>query len=352
MIPLHEVIYSSPIKVKGTALLVGDLGGTNSNFGLFDVYDNRCTLLLALHAKSQQVASFAQLVQQILAYLKTTYAITVKPVCLAAAGPLNAERTFIKPTNLSIVLDAHEIMREIPEIQIVLANDFEIIGYGIPHISRQSIVSINNREPCKSASKAIIGAGTGLGKCILYWDTERSMYMPLASEGGHADFPVQSQREFDLINFIRKTENRTVPLSWEDLLSGKGIQRMYHFLRHADHSHPTNKETQNSGPAPDEIFKSRMLDLYCQQTFELYTTFYARCAKDFALDTLSRGGLYIAGGIAAHNVALFELPAFHDEFMNASERVDVVAQIPLFVITDYDVSLYGAANYMLSQGLV
>ena len=136
--------------------------------------------------------------------------------------------------------------------------------------------------------------------------------MPIASEGGHADFPPIQQREFDLTKYIQKYENWTCNISWEDVLSGNGIQRIYHFLRHANHIDKVNKQASVHGPRPDEIFKSRLLDHYCWETFEWYTTFYARCAKNFALDALALGGIYIAGGIAAKNLELFRIAGIQE----------------------------------------
>lgn len=350
MIPLREVHYN-PVIRDVDAILAGDLGGTNSNFGVFVKINNQFLLVLSLHAKSKEVASFTQLVQQVVNYLHTTYAITVTDVCLAAAGPVNAERTYIKPTNLSISVDVHDIMKALKNVRVSLANDFEVIGYGLPYIDPKAVVSVTNIAPREYACKAIIGAGTGLGKCILYWADASKSYVPLASEGGHADLPAQSQRELDLIKYIQKYENWHHPISWEDVLSGNGIQRIYHFLRNANHNHSVAQQTHVHGPQPDEIFKSRLLDDYCKETFAWYTTFYARCAKDFALDALALGGIYIAGGIAAKNLELFELPEFKNEFLAGGKMSSLVAQIPIFVITDYNVSLYGAAHYIVAKGM-
>ena len=73
---------------------------------------------------------------------------------------------------------------------------------------------------------------------------------------------------------------------------------------------------------------------------------YARFAKTFALDALATGGLYIAGGIAAHNVPLFESETFINEFLSCGKQKVLLSMIPIYVIADYNVSLYGAAEFM------
>jgi glucokinase len=213
-------------------------------------------------------------------------------------------------------------------------------------------VLINSGKARKYANKIILGAGTGLGKCILYWDKHKNRYMPLASEGGHADFAPQTQEELDLALFIKKKEKFSCNISWEDVLSGCGIQRMYRFFQSRNKKAFSDPEfNMNGGPLPDEIFKSRNGDEHSQKTFELYTKLYARCAKNFALDALALSGVYIAGGIAAKNLPLFELPGFMQEFVNCGKQSDLLKQVPVYVITDYNVSLYGAAEFMILEGM-
>ncbi len=351
MMPLKEVMYVSSVPEHVKAILVSDIGGTNSNFGIFQLLDGSYQLLLSLHAKSKEVTNFADLIADISEYVKDKYKITIKRACLAAAGPISHDRTFVKPTNLTISLDTKEICQKAQLDCAFLVNDFEVIGYGIDRIDPKDLVMVNSGQIREKEHKAIIGAGTGLGKCIMFYNSALSRYVPITSEGGHADFAAIHQRELDLTHYIKKYENRTCNISWEDLLSGNGIQRIYHFLRHSNEQQKVNKQASIHGPRPDEIFKSRFLDHYCWETFEWYTIFYARCAKNFALDALALGGIYIAGGIAAKNLELFKLPAFKQEFFNCGKQAELIKQIPIYVITDYNVSLYGAAEYMMLEGL-
>ncbi|HXW85866.1 MAG TPA: glucokinase, partial [Candidatus Bathyarchaeia archaeon] len=206
------------------------------------------------------------------------------------------------------------------------------------------LVLVNAGTAREKANKAIVGAGTGLGKTILIWHTELDRYIPSASEGGHGDFSPQNQQELDFIEYIRTSEKRQCAISWEDVLSGNGIKRMYHFFKKIDSS-------PGYSPQPDDIFKSRIQDDNAEKTFELYTRCYGRCAKNFALDALALGGIYIAGGIAAKNLPLFQLPIFMNEFINCPKQQKLLEKMPVYVITDYNVSLYGIANYLIAEGI-
>jgi glucokinase len=347
MIPFTFRQYVGDIPKNSELLLGGDIGGTNSNFGFFQQKDNKLILLFSLHAKSKEIKNFTDIVRDLLAYVRKEYGISCKRACFAAAGVPSQDRMFCKPTNLSLLIDIQDILDKTNLDCAFVVNDFLVIGYGLNLIHQDNLVLVNKGHMRHQTNKAIVGAGTGLGKSILYWSEEPERYIPLPSEGGHADLAAQNQLEFDLIQFIQETENRTCTVSWEDVLSGDGIKRLYRFfmVRAGKDIHDVG-----NGPHPDEIFKQCNKSQQCFETFQLYTTFYARCAKNFALDALALGGLYIAGGIAAKNLPLFKQEAFMKEFINCGKQKALLAHVPIFVITDYNVSLYGAALFLILDG--
>jgi glucokinase len=187
--------------------------------------------------------------------------------------------------------------------------------------------------------KTILGAGTGLGKSIMVWDHALAHYISLPSEGGHADFAAYSEKEFALASFIKSVKGKDLPVSWEDLLSGRGIRRTHAFFKAV--SENSDEELQ-----PDEIFNARHKNNACWQTYQLYTVLYARCAKNLVLEALSYGGIYIAGGIAAKNIPLFEQPEFAQSFYCNEEHHELLQRIPVYIIADYNVSLYGSAEFL------
>jgi len=72
------------------------------------------------------------------------------------------------------------------------------------------------------STKALIGAGTGLGKSILIYDKHFKIYVPIPSEGGHGDFPIQNDFEIKLTKFIKEFRGISQPITYEELLSGRG----------------------------------------------------------------------------------------------------------------------------------
>ena len=72
------------------------------------------------------------------------------------------------------------------------------------------------------------------------------------------------------------------------------------------------------------------------------STIYARCARNYALDSLSLGGLYISGGVSRKNPSLFNA-AFIKEFMDHDIYKDILKLIPIYLIKNPFVGLLGAS---------
>lgn len=348
MISFKEVTYVESINIADHIVLAGDIGGTNSNFGVCSIENGNVTLLFSLHTKSQEIKDFPLLVDQVVQHARSKHGVELTRACFAAAGVVSEKQDRCKPTNLNVVIDAHAIIEKTELTSVVLINDFEAVGYGVDHIDPKDIIQIHKGEQRNSSTKGIIGAGTGLGKGMLGWNEALKTHVPIPSEGGHADFPVYSLEELKLVQYIQMMLGTDKPISWEHVLSGSGIVHMYNFLKESRDYEETEVTRQivSNNHHPDQIFKYWQEDKLCGDTFNWYALFYARCAKDFALESLALGGLYIAGGIASKNIALFSQPGFMKQFTASIKQEQLLQSIPICAIADYNVSLYGAAAYL------
>ena len=227
---LREVMYVDHIDRTFPFFLTGDVGGTNCNFGLFSLNPKKDVLVLSLHYKSQKIIDFTEFMKDIVEYIHAQFNISVQGICLGAAGIVYPHRVTAHPTNLSLEINVHRISKATRVNDIILINDFEAVALGIDLIDPSSILAINKHGVTrKHANIGCIGAGTGLGKSILVWNRDEKRYLPVASEGGHADAAFFTSEEFALSLFIHD-EYVKCPVSWEMLLSGSGIKKIYHFL--------------------------------------------------------------------------------------------------------------------------
>lgn len=339
----REVVYEKTIPTTGLFFLAGDIGGTNSNFGLFNLTDHP-TLLLSLHIKSKKIDDFTATCVLLVTYIEKHYGIIPTKGCFGAAGIVYDNRRSAKPTNLPFIIDVEKIKKATNLQELFLINDFEAVPLGLDMIAPHDIKYLQKGSPMNHGHKGFIGAGTGLGKSIALWDVKDKRYIPVASEGGHADAVAYSDHEIALFDYIKKEKNIRYPVSWENILSGDGIQSIYKYLG-SQKEYPITDATREIAAMdfnPDRISYYAKADERCKNTFALYVTFYARCAKNFALESLSLGGLYIAGGIAAKNISLFFDEQFLQEFTFLNKHHSYIKQMPIAIIADYNISLYGA----------
>jgi glucokinase len=151
--------------------------------------------------------------------------------------------------------------------------------------------------------------------------------------------------ERNLLDFVRDVEKARRTLSYEDLLSGRGLERIYRFLREKA-SLPETSFTRQIDEARE---KAPLISQYvdqnktCREAFHLFLELYAKCARNFALDTLSLGGIYLAGGILAKNLSHIDRKVFRQHFEENDRHPEILQAIPIRVINNYDVSLLGAA---------
>ena len=183
--------------------------------------------------------------------------------------------------------------------------------------------------PVDNGTIAVIGAGTGLGKAFIVWDNggQRKAY---PCEGGHINLICETKEEWELSEFIRARLG--VPyVVMEHVLSGGGLSLLHEFL--------TGQKL-----TPSEI--SPLLDEN-SATACWFSKFYALAARNFALDVLATGGVYVSGGIAASHPALITNPKFSETFLLAPAYNKLLTAIPVRLVTDKGVGLNGAAYYAM-----
>lgn len=324
-------------------VLAGDIGGTNTNLGIFGI-SNKPTLLISFHFKSRQLRGLHDAVNEVLGHAAENYRLKINKACFAVAGVLSQGKESAKTTNVGWDVSKKELLRKTALNKICIINDFEAIGYGMPMLKKKDIAMIKKARKIPKAPILVIGAGTGLGKTTLIYDSNSKSYISIPSEAGHSDFAAQSQMEIDLISFIKRRKNISQSISWEQVLSGSGLSSIYLFLRRSGKINPTRYTKEiDSKPEPELISKYRKIDKTCMKTFEIFRNIYARFAKNFAIDSLSYGGVYIAGGIAPKNRSIFD-KSFVKIFENNYKLPYVLKKIPVYLVLNSNIGLLGAGH--------
>jgi glucokinase len=196
--------------------------------------------------------------------------------------------------------------------------------------------------PESEATRVVIAAGTGLGEGILFWDGKQ--HVPIATESGHADFSPSTDQQADLWKFLKK---RNDFVSAEIVLSGRGFQSIHEFLS-PDEKHP-GFDDPTTDPAPEITRRALTGECpTCVATLNLWIEIYGSEAGNFALRTLARGGIYVAGGIAVKVLPKFKEGRFVAAVRRKEKLEDFLSKIPITVVLNENCPLMGAA-FVASQ---
>lgn len=324
-------------------ILAGDIGGTNTNLGLFGIKKKLPELLISFRLKSGKLEGLHEVINEVSRFIEKEFSIKVTKACFAVAGVLSPNGDFAEVTNAEWDVDRGFLLKKTQLKDILLLNDFEAIGYGISMLNKKDIFVIKKAKKIAKAPVVVIGAGTGLGKTTLVYGEHEKSYIPIHSEAGHSDFPAQSEKELELLNFIKKYKRIKGNVPYEQVLSGQGLENIYLFLKRSKKFSSTNctKQIDKSKNKAELLSKYRKTDVTCKAVFEIFQSAYAKFAKNSALDVIALGGVYIAGGIAPKNRDIFDknfARIFEDNYMLA----DVLKKIPIYLILNNNAGLLGA----------
>ena len=322
-------------------ILAGDVGGTKCNIALFAEKDGELHEVFQKRFASKDFARFDLIIKeftrQAAPYLTGE---KVRAAGFGVAGPVINNR--IHATNLPWVIDADTLSKELGVKTIALMNDLGATGHSLDHLPEKDFVVLNQGTPVQGATRALLGAGTGLGQSILFWDGNRYRVVP--SEGGHSDFAPHTDEQIELLRFMRK---RYPQVSWELILSGRGFRTIHEFLS-STVKHPIFDDP-DADPAPF-ITKTGLSGEcpVCVQTLDLWTEIYGAEAGNLALKVLALGGVYVAGGIAVKILPKMQDGTFFKAFQDKWHFAEMLGNVPVSVVLNESAPLIGAAYETLA----
>lgn len=307
-------------------VLSADIGGSNTRLALATVRAGAVILDRREQFENASVTSLADLIRRYLADRPLpTHA------CLAVAGPTDG-RT-VQLTNLDWVIDAERLGREFG-FPFRLVNDFEAVAWGLDALEAAKLVTLQAGIERPAAPRIALGPGTGLGVAISA--DSGAGYRPLPGEGGHVGFAPTDAEQAALLASLQKRFGR---VSVERILSGPGIAELYAFCRSST-GRPVEREytaAEVTGSALDGS------DAAAVKAIRLFCRILGQTAGDLALVAGARGGVFLAGGIPPRILPLLQDGGLLAGFLGKGRFTDWMKYVPLYVVTDPDIGLKGAA---------
>jgi glucokinase len=309
--------------------LLGDIGGTNSRFGLIDMGSMDVRDVEALKNDN-----FKSLEEAISHYLDKRSISNLAAAAVDVAAPV--DREMITLTNRDWTFSAESLRNAARAERFKLLNDFEALAWSLPHIAERDLVQLGGTKREKPHLKVVLGPGTGLGGAILAPKPEGG-WMPIPGELGHMTLPVNTAEELALKDKIVGKDSFA---EVEDVLTGPGMLALYRALA-----------TTPTLETPEQVMRAGLAgtDPAAVETLDHFMTFLMRLAGDAAMGLQARGGIYLAGGIVPSLVEKLKHPKYRAVFEDKGRISDVMKPIPVYVITDRFPAFKGCAAALMGS---
>ena len=306
-------------------ILGGDIGGTKVLLGLAE----NGVLTAERRYASADFLNFTDLLAAFFTDTQTSPSL-VHRGCLALAGPIADDGGSAKLTNLPWMIDREELSRRFGLPTLRLVNDFTAAALGAVTAGSAQQVTLQAGQPLPDAPRLVVGAGTGLGMAIVLprVSPQNQGWLIVPSEGGHAAFAPADEEQLRLWQFLHARHGRVI---WEHVVSGPGLTAIH--------------ECMNGITLSAEDIALRALataNNTAHRSLELFLTAYGAFAGDMALACLARGGVFLAGGIAAKLLPLLPHSRFLAAFNAKAEHAAIAANMPIHVVIDPALGLNGA----------
>lgn len=323
------------------SILVADIGGTNARFAIATAPPQPPALDYERKLPSRD---FSSMEEAVAAYMeRVPEAQNCRWTCLGLPGPVREERCDV--TNLPWVVDGPRLAVELGFESALLVNDLEAAAFGLEVLEPDDLLVLAEGDREEGGNRALLAPGTGHGQAGLFWDGER--YHPFATEGGHADFGPTDELEVELWRYLTGLYGR---VSWERVVSGAGLIDLFRFFveRHGKEVPDWFESGVADGTAPKTITK-RARDGscgVCVETIELFLALLGAEAGNLGLKLKATGGVYVAGGIIPKLIPELERSRFMSRFRAKGRMRRLVESIPVSVVLDVRLALWGAAARM------
>ena len=324
---------------------VGDIGGTNARIELVERLDSGFSTICGERLSSPDFESLGDLLDHFAEQHPESR--EARRAAFAVAAPIIGDSC--QATNLPWRIHRSELMDRLDLDRLMLLNDLEGAALGLPLLAARALHPLQ-RADLKSGTRALAFVGTGLGQAALLPEGEG--WRAMASEGGHSSFSPSNELEVELWRFVAA---ETGHVSWERILSGDGLVRIYRFLlQRSGRCLPSFFEEALAGSdGPAAICRAGLAN-ECETaraTLDFFASLYGSEASNLALKLRADGGVFLGGGIAQAMLPILDGPYFLEAFHAKGRYRDYLEKLGVSVVLDQRIALLGAAEALCKNDL-
>ena len=316
-----------------TLSLVADIGGTNTRCALA----NGCDILPDTIRRYSN-AKYSGLEAVLRTYLADEGNVNPAAACVAVAGPVRDGKATM--TNLDWTIDHETLMQATNAKTVAILNDLQAQGHAIGNLNSRSlrpIISGPDTVLTSDAVRLVVGVGTGFNAAPVF-ETAAGRFVP-PSESGHANLPIRTEQELRLCQFVSTAHGFPAV---EDVLSGRGLERVYSFLGH---------ETGTIREATAQEIMAACAkgeDVRATDAAALFSRILGTVCGNLSLIQLPFGGVYLVGGVARALAPYLKEFGFADAFHDKGRFADFMLNFAVSVVEDDYAALLGSASHIES----
>ncbi len=319
-------------------LVTVDIGGTHARFAIAtSKADGSITMDEPVTLHTEDHASFQTAWED---YRAQKGGSLPDKVAIAIAGPVGGE--VIRFTNNPWIIRPALIPAKLGCADYVLVNDFEAVAHAVARAGEDEFLHLTGPEsPLKPTGRlSVMGPGTGLGVAHLYREPDGT-YRVSATEGGHIDFAPLDPIEDAILARLRKRHTR---VSVERVVSGPAIVDIYATLAALEGRAVKEQDDVaiwTAGMEGTDSLAAAAIDRFCLSL--------GAVAGDLALAQGGFAGVVIAGGLGYRLRDHLPRSGFAERFRAKGRFENLMAGIPVKLITHPQPGLFGAAAAFIQQ---
>lgn len=323
-------------------VLAGDIGGTKTNIGLFYRGPKGPQLKVMEQFSSPESPDLETIIDRFL----RSHPSRITAACFGMAGPVANGRC--KTTNLPWDVSEQRLKKRFRWSRVRLINDLIAMALAVVVLPRRDFLALNVAKPQKGQPVGLIAPGTGLGQVFLVYHNDRCV--PVASEGGHADFCPNTDAESQLWQYLFRQYGH---VSLEKVLSGPGLVNIYAWLRDSGRYREPRwlaESLRKADPARAITAAARdQKHPLCTAALDRFVSIFGAASGNLALTAMTTGGVYLGGGIAPKILSELKQKRFMSAFTNKGRFKNYLEKIAVQVILNDKAALMGAASFALEM---
>jgi glucokinase len=283
--------------------IVWDLGATKCAAALVTVADQQYQIVRSHSLKVRDCDSLADMAEQLHGALAVALN-EVDGICIAAAGQYDGEElTLANPYPFPMRVAKVAVAQAWPHFEVI--HDYAPIACRtlMPAMPGDEVLTIHPGQSQMHGRRVAFGVGTGLGVKDVVPLADGSFWLG-CNEVGHMGLSlppkmnrVEATVHREFVKFLQQhDELRNHVISFETVLSGKGLARLHQFVRGSRYRLTPEETAQAIKESDDE------------ETLKMFAWYLGIFIATLQLVFMPTGGIWISGGVVHKNLDLFEEP--------------------------------------------